>query len=87
MSALLDGGGEGKSTVASRQSSEKHREVHMKNVLYIIAGILILAGGVFFLQGMSVLPSRLMYGRPEWVIIGAVVVVGGIALGVIARRR
>ncbi len=59
----------------------------MKNVLYVVAALLILAGGVFFLQGIRILPSPLMYGKPEWVVIGAVMVVVGIVLGVIARRR
>jgi hypothetical protein len=28
-----------------------------------------------------------MYGKPEWIIIGAVMVGGGVALGVIVNRR
>lgn len=59
----------------------------MKLGLYIVAGILTLAGAIFFLQGIQVLPSRVMYGKPEWVIIGAVMVVVGIVLGVIINRR
>ena len=59
----------------------------MKNTLYVIATILILAGGVFFLQGIRILPSALMYGKTEWVVIGAIMVVGGIVLGMIANRR
>ncbi|MBI5034435.1 MAG: hypothetical protein HZB51_28265 [Chloroflexi bacterium] len=58
----------------------------MKQVLYVVGAILILAGGVFFLQGNRLLPSQVMYGKPEWVIIGAIIVIGGIVLGVIARR-
>ena len=68
-------------------SEQNKPEAQMKNALYVVAAILILAGGVFFLQGMQVLPSRIMYGKPEWVVIGAVMVVGGIALGVIINRR
>jgi hypothetical protein len=52
----------------------------MKLIVYAVATLIILSGGVFFLQGMSLLPSRVMYGRPEWVIIGAVMVVAGVAL-------
>ncbi len=59
----------------------------MKNALYVVAVILILGGVVFFLQGIRILPRPLMYGKIEWVIIGAIMVVLGIALGVIARRR
>jgi hypothetical protein len=53
----------------------------------LIAGILILAGGVFFLQGMRVLPSQVMYGKPEWVVIGAIMVLAGIVLAFVVNRR
>ena len=59
----------------------------MKNVLYVVAGILILAGGVFFLQGMRVLPSQVMYGKPEWIVIGAGMVVVGAAMGIVTKLR
>jgi hypothetical protein len=59
----------------------------MKWFAFIISLILVLAGGVFFLQGMRVLPSRLMYGQPEWVVIGAVMVLLGAALAVFVNRR
>ena len=59
----------------------------MRNALYVVAAILILAGGVFFLQGIRILPSPMMYGKTEWVVIGAIMVIIGIVLGVIANRR
>ena len=59
----------------------------MKRIWYVVGGVLVLAGGVFFLQGIRVLPSRLMYGRPEWVVIGAVMVVAGAALALVVNRR
>ena len=59
----------------------------MKPMMNVVSAILVLAGGVFFLQGMRVLPSRLMYGQPEWVIIGAVMVIIGSALAVFVNRR
>ncbi len=59
----------------------------MKWFLYVVSVILVLAGGVFFLQGMRVLPSRLMYGQPEWVVIGAVMVILGAGLAVFVNRR
>ena len=49
--------------------------------------VLILAGGVFALQGLSLLPSRVMFGRQEWVVIGAAMVVVGVALGVLTLAR
>ncbi len=59
----------------------------MKSLLNIVSAILILAGGVFFLQGIRILPSPLMYGKIEWVVIGAGMVVIGAAFVLIANRR
>jgi hypothetical protein len=50
--------------------------------------LLILAGGTFALQGLNMLPgSSPMNGRPEWLVIGAAMVVAGVALLVAAIRR
>lgn len=59
----------------------------MKQVLYVISAILILAGGVFFLQGIRILPSALMYGKTEWVVIGAGLVIVGAVLALVVNRR
>ena len=54
----------------------------------IIGILLILAGGTFALQGLNLLPgSSAMNGRPEWVVIGAAMVVAGVAALVAASRR
>ena len=54
----------------------------------IVGILLILAGGTFALQGLNLLPgSSGMNGRPEWVVIGAAMVVAGVALLVAASRR
>jgi hypothetical protein len=58
----------------------------MKLILYIVSVILILAGGVFALQGMSLLPSRVMYGKPEWIVIGAGMIIVG-AVIIFSQRR
>ncbi len=58
----------------------------IKAFLNIFAGILILAGGVFFLQGINVLPGSFMSGDPQWVINGAILMVAGIGLTLWARR-
>ncbi|MEP7198784.1 MAG: hypothetical protein ABI874_03095 [Chloroflexota bacterium] len=59
----------------------------MKWIPYWVAAVLALAGGVFLLQGLSVLPSRVMYGRPEWVVIGAAMVIVGVALVAVTYWR
>jgi hypothetical protein len=52
----------------------------IKWLAYFVAIVLILAGALFALQGLRFLPSRVMYGRPEWVIIGGAMVAAGVAL-------
>jgi hypothetical protein len=59
----------------------------VKAILYGGAAILILSGAIFFLQGLRVLPSAVMYGKPEWVVIGAIMVVAGVALSAFVRLR
>ena len=59
----------------------------MKSLLNVVGAILILAGGVFFLQGIRILPSPLMYGKTEWVVIGAAMVIIGAVLVVFVNRR
>ena len=55
-------------------------------LLYMIpAVLLVLIGGVFALQGAGFLPSAVMHGKPEWLVIGVVMVVVGIFLGLRAR--
>ena len=59
----------------------------MKLPLYVVSAILILAGSVFALQGLRVLPSQLMYGRPEWIVIGAGMILIGAAIIFFQRRH
>jgi hypothetical protein len=59
----------------------------MRTVLNVIGILLILAGGVFFLQGINVLPGSFMTGDPQWVINGGVMLVVGIGLIILAIRQ
>ena len=59
----------------------------MKIFLNVIAVLLILAGGVWFLQGINVLPGSLMSGQTQWVINGGIAAIVGIGLLVFANRR
>ena len=58
----------------------------MKITLDIVGALLVLAGGVWFLQGINVLPGSVMSGQTQWVIYGGVAVVIGIGLLVFANR-
>lgn len=59
----------------------------MKILFYIIGGLLILGGGVWFLQGINVLPGSFMTGDPQWAINGAISIIIGIGLIVFGRSR
>ena len=59
----------------------------MKIALSIIGVLLILAGGVWFLQGINVLPGSFMTGQIQWAIYGGLAIVAGIGLLVFANRR
>ncbi len=59
----------------------------MRIALDAVGVLLILAGGVWFLQGINVLRGNMMSGQSQWVVIGAVVGIIGIALLVFANRR
>ncbi|HCM96583.1 MAG: hypothetical protein A2X25_00130 [Chloroflexi bacterium GWB2_49_20] len=58
----------------------------MKVFLNSMAVFLILAGGVWFLQGINVLPGSFMTGHMEWSYYGGLAIVAGIALLVFAKR-
>jgi hypothetical protein len=59
----------------------------MKIVLYVIGVLLILAGGVWFLQGINILPGSFMTGQIRWAIYGGLAVTAGAAMLFFARRR
>lgn len=52
----------------------------LKTILKIFAVLLMLAGGVWFLQGINVLPGSFMTGNPQWMINGAIAVLVGAGL-------
>jgi len=59
----------------------------MKIFLYIVSVLLVLMGGVWFLQGINILPGSMMSGQTQWVINGAIAVVIGAAVFVWNYRR
>jgi MYXO-CTERM domain-containing protein len=59
----------------------------VKALVNIIGTILILAGGVFFLQGINVLPGSFMTGDPQWAIRGGAMVLIGLGLLFWMSRR
>ncbi len=59
----------------------------MKTALNVIGVLLILGGGVWFLQGINVLPGSFMTGQIQWAINGGIAVLVGIVLLVVANLR
>ncbi len=59
----------------------------MKIGLDILGVLIMLAGGVWFLQGINILPGSFMTGQIQWAIYGALAIGVGIALVVFANRR
>jgi len=59
----------------------------MKLILTIVGGLLILMGGVWFLQGVNVLPGSFMTGQIQWAIYGGILAAVGVALIAFARRK
>jgi hypothetical protein len=59
----------------------------MKIFFNVIAVLLILAGGAWFLQGINVLPGSFMTGQIRWAVYGGLAVVVGIGLLVWNNRR
>ena len=53
----------------------------------VAATLLVLLGGTFALQGAGLLPSAVMHGKPEWLVIGTLMVLAGLGLGYRATRR
>ncbi len=59
----------------------------MKAILTIIGVLLILMGGIWFFQGINVLPGSFMTGQIRWAVYGGIVVIVGIVIVVLANRR
>lgn len=65
-------------------SSGKTTDVAMRLAVFI-AALALLAGAIFFFQGVGVIPGSFMTGRGEWAAIGAALVAGALVLLWLAR--
>jgi len=59
----------------------------MKITLNALGIVLILMGGIWFLQGINILPGSFMTGQIQWAVYGGIAIVLGIALLFVAKRR
>ena len=59
----------------------------MRFVPLILGGLMIVGGGVWFLQGIGVLPGSFMTGQSFWAITGGLVLAVGAAMCYFSLRR
>lgn len=59
----------------------------MKIALNIVGVLLVIMGGIWFFQGINVLPGSFMTGQMKWAIYGGIAVVAGIVALVVANRK
>jgi hypothetical protein len=58
----------------------------MRATLNILGALLIVVGGIWFLQGINILPGSFMTGELRWAVYGGIAMAIGVALLVAARR-
>lgn len=73
-------------TVLHLDASRSGDWLAVKRALNIFGVILVLFGGIWFLQGINVLPGSFMTGQVRWAIYGGIAIVAGIILLVSAKR-
>ena len=59
----------------------------MRIVLTVAGALALLMGGVWFLQGIGVLPGSFMTGQARWALYGGLLAAAGLAALVAANRR
>ena len=59
----------------------------MRILLTIIGVVMICIGGIFFLQGINIIPGSFMTGQMQWAVYGGIIIVAGVILLISANRR
>ena len=59
----------------------------MKIALNIVGVLLVLVGGIWFLQGINVLPGSFMSGQTQWAVRGRIAAVVGLGVLLWANRK
>ena len=59
----------------------------MRIALNVVGTLCVLMGGVWFLQGVNVLPGSFMTGQTKWAVYGGILLLVGAAVLVSANRR
>ena len=59
----------------------------MRIALRAVGVLLAVIGGIWFLQGINVLPGSFMTGQMQWAIYGGIAFVVGVVLLIASRRK
>lgn len=60
----------------------------IRNIFKVGVVLIVLAGAVFFLQGINVLPGSYMTGDPQWAVNGGImIVVGAVVFWFLNRKK
>ena len=59
----------------------------MRTVLRVLGVLCLLAGCIWILQGINILPGSFMTGQTKWAAYGAIVAVAGMGLLFVGNRR
>ena len=59
----------------------------MRIILNVVGVVLVFCGGVWFLQGINVLPGSFMTGQIQWAVYGGIAFVAGVVVLVLANRK
>lgn len=59
----------------------------LKNLVRVVAVLLILSGLVWLFQGIGILPGSFMSGDPQWAVNGVITAAVGLVLFWIASRK
>jgi len=59
----------------------------MRITFSVLGVLLILIGGIWFFQGINVLPGSFMSGQTQWAIYGGIAIAVGLGMVWTARRR
>ncbi|HZK78543.1 MAG TPA: hypothetical protein VFC35_06530 [Gemmatimonadaceae bacterium] len=70
----------------SQPTTSASTERIMRIVLSIIGILLVICGGVWFLQGINILPGSFMTGQTKWAVYGGIALIAGIAMLISAIR-
>jgi hypothetical protein len=74
-------------SLEKKVAPEVARLLGMRITLNIVGAVLVLCGGVWFLQGINVLPGSFMTGQIRWAQFGGIAVAAGAILLWTANRR